>query len=246
VLQERGPSIIVIVSPEILIRVLSSVRLTASTVLLRRQHFIFLIINDGSSDKSEDIILSYTDPRIKYIKNEENLGLTATLNKGVMLTATKYLARMDADDISLPERLKAQYDFMEANKDIGVCSTWYEMFGKENTKVKLTLNDEEIKATTVFGTAICHPTVILRTDLLKKNNINFGVPFEFLDGFGHKILEFEDVALWNKLKQITKFSIIKQVFLKYRWEGQNLTQQRLDIILERKKQYFKFISYLMK
>ena len=203
--------------------------------------FVFLIINDGSTDRTEEIVLSFADYRIKYVKNNINIGLTASLNKGIMLTTTKYLARMDADDISLPDRLKFQYNFMEANEEIGVCSTWYEIFGKENTKVKLELSDAEIKAKVLFGTAICHPTVILRTEVLKKNNATFGLPFEFLDGFGHRVLELEDVALWNKLKHITKFAILKQIFLKYRWEGQNLTQQRLDVILERKKEYFKFL-----
>ena len=70
--------------------------------------FEFLIINDGSTDRSETIIKSYNDKRIIYIKNKSNLGLIKTLNKGISLVKTKYLARMDSDDKSHPERLKKQ------------------------------------------------------------------------------------------------------------------------------------------
>ena len=69
-------------------------------------NFIFLIINDGSTDISETIILSYQDERIRYVKNTENIQLIATLNKGIELINTKYNARMDADDIAHQERIE--------------------------------------------------------------------------------------------------------------------------------------------
>jgi glycosyltransferase involved in cell wall biosynthesis len=73
---------------------------TIDNVLLQTyRDFIFLIINDGSTDETEQIIISYTDPRIKYIKNQKNLGLVETLNKGIDLVETEFMARMDADDL---------------------------------------------------------------------------------------------------------------------------------------------------
>ena len=78
-------------------------------------NFEFLIINDGSTDSTEEIILSYSDQRIRYIKNEQNLKLIASLNKGLDLAKGKYIARMDADDISLPDRLEKQVNFLERN-----------------------------------------------------------------------------------------------------------------------------------
>ncbi len=86
--------------------------------------FEFLIINDGSIDKSEKVIKSYSDKRIRYYKNSKNLGLAASLNKGVGLSKAKYLARMDGDDVSYPNRLEKQVNFMDVNPEIDVCGTW--------------------------------------------------------------------------------------------------------------------------
>src|SRR3990170_6306785 len=73
--------------------------------------FEFLIINDGSTDSSREIILSYNDPRIRLIDNELNIGLTRSLNKGLRLARGKYIARQDADDISFRKRLEKQVAF---------------------------------------------------------------------------------------------------------------------------------------
>src|SRR5688500_8514963 len=81
------------------------------------KNFEFLIINDGSTDNSEKLINTFSDSRIRYIRNSENIKLVATLNKGIDLSVGKYLVRMDADDISLPERLQKQVDFMETHPE---------------------------------------------------------------------------------------------------------------------------------
>ena len=86
--------------------------------------FEFIIINDGSDSITEDIILSYKDLRIKYLKNEQNLGIVQSLNKAVKTAKGKYIARMDADDISMPHRLEKQYEFMENHPQCGVCGTY--------------------------------------------------------------------------------------------------------------------------
>ena len=86
--------------------------------------FEFLIINDGSTDNSESIILSYKDERIRYVKNENNLKLIKTLNKGIDLARGKYIARMDADDISLPTRLEREIEYMESHPECGLVSVF--------------------------------------------------------------------------------------------------------------------------
>lgn len=74
--------------------------------------FEFLIIDDGSKDNSVQIINSYNDPRIRLVKNETNLGISKTLNRGIEMASAEFIARMDADDISYPARLQKQYDYL--------------------------------------------------------------------------------------------------------------------------------------
>lgn len=203
--------------------------------------FILLIINDGSGDDSEKIIRSYTDPRIVYIKNDHNIGLVKTLNKGIELTTTTYMARMDADDISLPYRLEKQVAFLEKHFHIGVCGSHFEKFGYETGSPPLHIHDEEIKAGLLFSNGICHPSVMIRTAVLKENKIAFGVNFNYSDDFGHKLLEFEDYALWHKLKNVTGFANLPDVLLKYRKEGQNLSVQNMQAIQHRRLDFICFL-----
>src|ERR1700749_735753 len=96
----------------------------ASTYLLEAVHSVLagsfrdlelLAINDGSTDKSVDILRSIDDPRLRIVENPKNLGVAATLNRGLDLAEGEFIARMDSDDISAPDRLARQVAFMEAN-----------------------------------------------------------------------------------------------------------------------------------
>ena len=94
--------------------------------------FEFIIINDASTDSTKDIIESYKDPRIKLVNNEQNKGVAKSLNIGISVACGKYIARMDADDIALPERFQKQFDFMEQHPNIDVCGSWAKKTGNEN------------------------------------------------------------------------------------------------------------------
>jgi glycosyltransferase involved in cell wall biosynthesis len=126
--------------------------------------FEFIIINDGSIDNSLAIIESYMakDDRIVLI-SRENKGLAASLNEGIAIAKGKYIARMDADDISLPERFIKQYEFMEENQ-IDLCGTAVQIFSdsKDNKTWRYPEKANDIKFTLMFMTAFAHPTVFIR------------------------------------------------------------------------------------
>jgi glycosyltransferase involved in cell wall biosynthesis len=99
--------------------------------------FEFLIMDDGSTDSSISIIQQYQDPRIRLIRNEKNLGISPTLNKGIELASSDLIARMDADDISYPDRLQKQYDYMMAHPDCALLSAWARVITHDKKFVRM-------------------------------------------------------------------------------------------------------------
>jgi glycosyltransferase involved in cell wall biosynthesis len=180
--------------------------------------FEFIIINDGSTDSSKEIILSYKDQRIKYYENEQNIKLIATLNKGLKFCTGKYIARIDADDVALPQRLEKQYTYMESNPDIGVCGSWLYMFGDVNTLIKFKTFHDEIRLELYFRNHMHHPTMMIRNSVLLENEILFP-----------NVLHSEDYAFLVLLSDYTKFHIIPEVLLKYRVHGSSICAQNTDI-----------------
>jgi len=166
--------------------------------------FEFLIVEDASTDKSLEIISSYHDQRIVLVKNEINIGLTKSLNKGIKLAKGKYIARMDADDISLPLRLEKQILFMQLHPDVDICGTLYTVFGQYKYLQKLPLTHEQIKADLLFYTPIAHPTILMKKNIFKK--------YQYPENF----LKAQDYALWIELINEYKFINLPESLLMYR------------------------------
>lgn len=171
----------------------------------------FLIINDGSTDNSESIILDYQSKNstIVYIKNETNMKLIATLNKGVRMAKGKYIVRMDADDISKPFRIEKQVEYMESHPSVGVCGSFFTVFGEGINKpyiVKRPLNNYNIKASMLFTNAIGHPNVIIRRSVMVDNDL-------FYDKRFYRI---EDWGLWTELMPYCDFGNLPCSVLYYR------------------------------
>ena len=90
--------------------------------------FEFLILDDCPEDDRELIVKSYKDRRIKYLRNETNMGISESRNKLVDMARGEYLAVMDHDDVSLPERLEKQVNYLDAHPDVGVVGCWTDVF----------------------------------------------------------------------------------------------------------------------
>lgn len=168
--------------------------------------FELIIINDGSKDKTEKIILSYKDPRIVFIRNEFNLGIVKSLNKGLKLAKGKYIARMDADDISYPIRFDQQVSFLESNKDIGICGTAVKasINGKEKI-LYYPFDDKNIRLQLLDRPSFSHPSIMIRNDVIKEYQISYCSEFE------HN----EDYRLYIDLLKITRSGNLRTPLLYY-------------------------------
>lgn len=175
--------------------------------------FEFLIVNDCSSDENvEKIVLEYQqkDSRIKYFMNEKNLGISGTRNKLIDLSQGEYLAVMDHDDISLPNRFEKQVEFLDKNLEVGVVSSWYEIF-PETKFVKYPTNDFDIKVNLMRNCTLLHPASMIRKSVLIENNLKYEADFS----------PAEDYGLWIRLIKLTKFANIPEILFKYRVHGNN-------------------------
>src|SRR3989344_7437597 len=178
--------------------------------------FEFLIINDGSTDKSAEIIKSFNDARIRLERNETNLGLIKTLNKGLGLAKGKYIARMDCDDISLPKRLSIQVNFMEKHPEIDVCGSWVKVMGlKQEFVNKYPQNHEEARAYLLFNTPFAHPSVIIRKEVMEKHKLKYD------ENYKHA----EDYELWSRIINYAKVSNIPKVLLHYRMHDESVSKK---------------------
>ncbi len=195
--------------------------------------FEFIIINDGSTDKTEDIILSFNDPRIKYIKNSHNLGIVKSLNRAIDLAKGDYIARMDADDISLPHRLERQHTYMNSNPNVDICGSYMIGFGDRESIIKYPLTHQEIIVRFLFNNSMAHPTIFAKSRFYQE------MKYEEI------YKDAEDYALWVKACQKFKFANIDEVLLKYRMHEKQISFSKYQQQQEKVKYIKKIIlSYL--
>jgi len=167
-----------------------------------QQSFInyeFIIVDDCSTDTTADIISSYRDSRIKYIKNKVNLGQTPSLNIGLFLARGEYISRIDADDIYLPRKLETQINFMEKNKSVVVCGTnglKIDDKGKIIGNYKVPKKSKDICFNIFYCSPFIHVSVIMRKEIIIQ-----------LGGYDERFPYCADFALWSKLIKL-KYKVI--------------------------------------
>lgn len=182
--------------------------------------FEFIIINDASKDSTEDIIKSYKDDRIVYLKNEQNLGVAGTLNRGLDTAKGEYIARMDADDIALPERFEKQVGYMDKHENCVICGSNVVFFGAQNGISDVPITDAQIRANLLFDTSFAHPTVMIRHSFVKINNLRYNIKYE----------RIEDYAMWMDFAEVGNgtFYNILEPLLKYRIHPNQVTHKEIS------------------
>jgi glycosyltransferase involved in cell wall biosynthesis len=176
--------------------------------------FELIIINDGSTDNSLQVLQAYQkfDTRIRLI-TRENKGLVATLNEGIDLARGAWIARMDADDISMPQRFEKQLQWLTKTK-ADICGSWIRFFGAENRPVRQHPHtDAGIKAEMLFSPGFAHPTVMMKAALVK------------LERYDSAWENAEDYDLWERaVRAGWKMTNVPEVLLCYRLHEQQVSK----------------------
>lgn len=179
--------------------------------------FEFLILDDCPSDSRESVVKSYKDKRIKYLKNEKNLGITPSRNKLIDISQGEYLAVVDHDDISLPERFEKEVAYLDKHPECGVVGT--NMMTIPYKKITHhPQENEDIKIALMRHCIISHTTSMIRKSILTDNNIRYEAEFS----------PSEDFGLWCRLLKITDFHNLPDILVHYRKHATNTSKTQTD------------------
>ena len=181
--------------------------------------FEFLILDDCPEDDRECVVGAYSDGRIRYFRNDHNMGITPSRNKLIDLADGEYLAVVDHDDISAPDRFAKEVQYLDEHPSVGVVSSWYEIFPVRKV-IRRFSDDHNIKLSLMRQCGLSHPATMIRKSVLEKNGIRYREEYT----------PAEDYALWCELLPHTEFYNIPEVLLRLRRHRTNtskLQRQRM-------------------
>jgi hypothetical protein len=171
--------------------------------------FDFIVIDDASTDGTLRILQEYAsvDSRVRILKNEVNLGLAGSLNRGLSLAKTPYVARMDADDFSFPHRLQMQLEYMRKRQEVTVLGGFVTVAEEHSVCWRLPLTHQEITARMLFECGFFHPTVMFRREAVN-----------LCGGYSTRYRKAQDYDLWVRmhLAGVGNFENINEPLVRYR------------------------------
>ncbi|HAA14535.1 MAG TPA: glycosyl transferase [Cytophagales bacterium] len=183
------------------------------------QHFEFIILNDGSTDSSKEIIDSYEDSRLVKVHHTTNMNYVVRLNEGLERAQGKYVARMDSDDIAHPDRFAKQVAFLEKNPDYGICGSWFETINHPTeSHVENYTAHEDLVLHLFDRVPFAHPSVMMRAQVLKEHRLEYSNDFAGT----------EDYHLWVRLSRVTKMANLPEHLLKYRFHEHQVSTLHAD------------------
>ena len=185
------------------------------------KNFEFIIVDDASSDGTWRYLKSLKSERIKFIRNKKNLGLAASLNIALRQAQGDYIARMDADDVSLPRRLETQLEFLEKNHDIDICGSYVSVIdedGKKIGQIKKPLTDIKIKKELFWLPPLLHPTWFAKKEVYIK-----------LKGYDERWDYVEDFEFLTRAKDYKMANIPKHLLF-FRSQKERRSQKTIEKI----------------
>lgn len=194
--------------------------------------FEFIIVNDGSTDNTLDILQSYNDNRIKILDNEENKGIVYSRNRGLQVAKGKFVSMFDSDDIALPEKLEVQHKFLSENPNFGMVGAWVK-FIDENGKLtggkwKLPKPNNQIPAIMLFRNYFVQSTILIRREAIPKGGYSTGYDI------------VEDSKMWFEVSQKFKVANFHDYLVHYRVHSGNISDMG-EKHLKNSKKLFKYI-----
>jgi glycosyltransferase involved in cell wall biosynthesis len=196
------------------------------------QDFELIIVDDGSTDKSREIVQSYSDDRIKLLTNDHNLGIVASRNKGCAAMSGRYYAPFDADDLAHPEKFQKQFDFLEQNPHIAMTGCRVKKIDEQGRPVgkpwRLKAKPEKIPAIMLFRNYFVHSSLLIRRDAIPKGfyKTGFDVVEDYMMcaqiAFNHRVFIYPEYLLNYRISQQSAMRknsrrMILQDTKMYRW-----------------------------
>ncbi|MBU2540164.1 glycosyltransferase [Patescibacteria group bacterium] len=184
------------------------------------KNFEFIIVNDGSTDKTEEILTNWEkkDSRIKIISNPSNIGLTKSLNKAIDVVQGKYIARQDADDISLPQRLEKQVVFLEDHLEIKVLGTFGYAINQEGKILReetLPVSHQDIKNVLIRRNPFIHTSVMIRKEIINK-----------VGKYNEDFKVIQDYELWFRILKVAKGENLPLFLVKKKYQPEMISSKR--------------------
>ena len=177
--------------------------------------FELIVVDDGSTDRTLEVIRGYHDRRVHLLVNPTNVGVTASLNRGLDAAQGVYVARMDADDVSLPDRFAKQVAFLDGHPEIGVCSGGIQGIGVGEGRLWIPPSDHDtIACYLLFDSAFPHPCTMLRTAVLRRFGLRYDATYPYA----------QDYDLWSRCAAVTRFHNLPEALLLYRRHAASVTE----------------------
>jgi len=180
-------------------------------------NFEIIVVDDGSTDHTLEVLTSIEDERLQVLRNESNLGITQTRNRAMSHARGKYIAVLDSDDLAKPNRLEMQLEFLKTHGDYALVASWAEYIQKDGTRMPgmplwmMHLPEECTPSMLLFQNFICHSSVMLRASMLSHPVYRNLEPSE-------------DYDLWVRLAARYKMTVLPQSLVMYRIHNQNVSK----------------------
>ena len=192
-------------------------------------HFELLLLDDGSTDESVAIMRTYTDPRVRVVCNETNLGVPKTRNRGLELARGEYIAMLDSDDYAYPERLARQVAFLDRHQDYAVVGSWVSVMKEQRSPKKigiLPVSADDVRARLLFHCSLSQASIMARTAVLQDYK------------YREQYVVCEDFDLWMRLAKTYKLANVPEFLVCRRMHAGRITYEKAPMVRATKRQLF--------